>query len=937
MIGRAGLDGVARLLVLCVTMLSLAAPAAAKTPAAKGPPGRPSASRQAAARPAASVQGPLATVEGVSEYRLANGLKILLLPDPSKATFTVNITYLVGSLYEGYGESGMAHLLEHLMFKGTPRHPRVPAEMSARGASSNGATSYDETYYVETLAATGDNLDWAIGLEADRMVNSFIARRDLDSEMTVVRNEFESGENDPGGILVQRMGSTAYLFHNYGKPTIGTRSDIEQVSIDNLQAFYRRYYQPDNAVLSISGHFDTREALNLVARHFGAIPKPKRSLSAPYTVEPTQDGERTVVLRRVGEIQIAAVAYHVPSGPDADYPAVDLVAQILGDDSPAGRLHQALVQTGRAARVFAWDLQLRDPGLVYFGAEVPKDGDLDGVASALQRVVEGFAETPPTDAEVARAKASIESQLDRMMGDSDRLVGALPQWIGMGDWRLLFLYRDRLHETTADDVRRVAQHYLKSSNRTAGRYLPTPAPDRAEIPPRPEIDELVSRYKGRAEVDAGEVFDPTPENIEARTHRVTLDNGMRVALLPKRTRGATVNVSMTLRFATLDMLRGHEPESELTAAMLMRGTAKHTRQEIQDRLDALKSRVNLSGSGGTVSVGIESTRDNLPEVMRLVAEVLREPSFPERELTQMKQSLRADIEQQTSEPQSVAMLALRRHLNPYPQDDPRYAATPAEKIAAYESTGVPALRAFHDTFYGASDGRLAAVGDFDADALQGLLGELFGQWKSPQPYERIPHAYADTGPLDERIEIRDKANAVLFGAVNLPLKDEDPSFPALVLADYMMGGGFLNSRLATRVRQKDGLSYSVGSDLDASSRDELATFSVYAIFAPQNLDKLRRAVKEELSRAHSAGFSEAEVQAARSGLLAGLKVHRAQDASVAVQLAHYLDIDRTLAWDARIERRIGQLTAAEVSAAFRRHIDPGRLAIVQAGDFKPAK
>jgi len=202
------------------------------------------------------------SVEGITEYRLANGLQVLLFPDPSKPTITVNITYHVGSRHEGYGESGMAHLLEHMVFKGSTKHKNIPAELTSHGASPNGTTWYDRTNYFETFNATDENLNWALDLESDRMINSFIDNKDLQSEFTVVRNEFERGENSPGSVLMERILSTAYLWHNYGKSTIGSKEDIEKVPIENLKAFYKKYYQPDNATLVVAGKIDEAKTLN---------------------------------------------------------------------------------------------------------------------------------------------------------------------------------------------------------------------------------------------------------------------------------------------------------------------------------------------------------------------------------------------------------------------------------------------------------------------------------------------------------------------------------------------------------------------------------------------------------------------------------------------------------------------------------------------------
>src|SRR5438067_2389912 len=265
----------------------------------------------------------IASVEGITEYQLDNGLRVLLFPDNSQSKVSVNLTVLVGSRQEGYGETGMAHLLEHMVFKGTPKHPKIPKELQEHGAQFNGSTSDDRVNYFETLAATDANLEFAIDLEADRMVNSYIKKEDLDSEMTVVRNEFERGENSPSSVLGKRIAAAAYEWHNYGKTTIGNRSDIERVPIQNLQAFYKKYYQPDNVVLIIAGKFEEPKALGLIGKHFGGLKRPERKLVETYTEEPAQDGERTVVLRRVGNVGVVGAMYHVCAGAHEDHPAVE--------------------------------------------------------------------------------------------------------------------------------------------------------------------------------------------------------------------------------------------------------------------------------------------------------------------------------------------------------------------------------------------------------------------------------------------------------------------------------------------------------------------------------------------------------------------------------------------------------------------------------------
>jgi zinc protease len=851
----------------------------------------------------------ITSVEGITEYRLANGLQVLLFPDPSKQTITVNVTYRVGSLHENYGETGMAHLLEHLVFKGTPKHPNIPQELTAHGARPNGSTWTDRTNYFETFSANQENLRWALELEADRMVNSFIAKKDLDSEMTVVRNELESGENSPTRVLLERVESTAYLWHNYGKSTIGARSDLENVPIDRLQAFYRTHYQPDNATLLVSGRFDEAGALAMVAQYFGGIPKPTRTLQRLYTAEPTQDGERSVTVRRVGDVQWAVSAYHVPSGADPDFAAVDLLAVILGD-TPSGRLHKALVESKQASRVFGGTNQFHDPGLAYFGAQVRTDASLDTARDGLIRTVEGIAANPPTAEEVERARTSLITDIELGLNSAERVGLQLSEWIGMGDWRLLFLHRDRLKAATVADVQGVAAKYFKPTNRTVGLFIPTEKPDRAEIAPVPDVSAMLKDYKGNAAVAMGEAFDPSTANIASRTASTALPGSLKLSLLPKKTRGATVVANLTLRFGDENSLKGRAIAAQMAGGMLMRGTARHTRQQISDEFDKLKARANVSGSGAQATASVETTRENLPAVLRLVTEILREPSFPADEFEQLRQQRLAGLEQARSDPQAIAVQDLQRYLRPFPRDDIRYIPSTEEAIADVRAATLDDAKRFHADFYGASNGELSIVGDFDPAEMTKLAAELLGSWKSPKPYARLSDSYRDVKAVNRTFETPDKANAFFIGGINLNVRDDDPDYAALVLGNYMLGGGFLNSRLAVRVRQKDGLSYGVGSQLQASSFEKNGNMLVFAIYAPQNAAKLEAAIKEEIVKALREGFTEDEVKAAKAGWLQSQQVTRAQDGSLAARLNGLSYSNRTMAWDGDFAKAVQAATPA---------------------------
>jgi zinc protease len=875
-------------------------------------------------------------VEGIEEYHMENGLRLLLFPEPSKQTMTVNITYLVGSRHENYGESGMAHLLEHLMFKGSERHTNIPQELTSHGARPNGSTWFDRTNYFETFAASEANLTWALDLEADRMVKSFIAQKDLDSEMTVVRNEFEVGENNPREVGMDRTFSAAYLWHNYGKSTIGARSDLEHVPIDKLQAFYRTWYQPDNAVLVVGGKLDRARTLALVAETFGAIPRPSRMLPVLYTEEPAQDGEREVTLHRVGDTQQVGIAYHTPAGSHPDFAPVEVLARILGD-TPSGRLYKSLVETGKASSVSAEAFQLHDPGMAWFSVELGKGKDIGDARDTAIRVLESVAAEPPTPEEVTRARESLLADWESGMRNSERAAVGLSEWAAMGDWRLIFLHRDRLRTVTPSDVQRVASAYLVSANRTVGLYIPVEKPERVEIPQAATPAEQLAAYAGGQGMSQGEEFDASPAAIEARLTRSTLPSGLKLVLLPKKTRAATVNVNLRLHFGDEKSLRGLATVGELTASMLDRGTTRHTRQQLKDEFDRLRARIRLFGDPTGVTASVEMPRESLESALTLVAEMLREPAFPDSELAQLQREEITGLEEGMKDPGQIARTTLERHLRPFPRDDVRYVFSPEEQITATKAVTRSQVADFHRSFYGASAGEMAFVGDFDPAKTRDLLGRLFGDWKSAKPYQRLVDTYQVRPAIDQRIETPDKESAVFNAGLRIPLRDDDAAYPAMTLGNFMTGGGFLNSRLATRIRQKEGMSYSVRSFFFADSKDRTAEFGAFAICAPQNAGRLVTAFREELQKIRDVGFADTEIEEAKSGWLQQRQVQRSGERELAQTLAQREEQERTLAWDTELERRVGDLTPAELQAAIKKYVDPKKVSVVVAGDFAGAK
>ena len=889
-----------------------------------------------AATPLAQAQPlpPVQTVEGITEYRLANGLQVLLVPDDSKPTTTVNMTYHVGSRMENYGETGMAHLLEHLLFQGSTNYPMpMLGEFTKRGLRANGSTSFDRTNYFASFAANPETLKWYLDWQADAMVGSFISRQSLDSEMTVVRNEMERGENDPQRIMMQRAMSELFDWHNYGKDTIGARSDVENVDIPRLQAFYREYYQPDNATLVISGKFDPAQTLAWVQQAFGKIAKPTRKLPVLYTLDPAQDGERSFTLPRSGGVPMLLAAYHVPAASDPDYAAAEALALILADE-PSGRLYAALVKTQLAASIWGFAWGLADPGVMMFGATLAPGQDVDKARAALLATIGSFKSQPVTAEELERAKARWLNDWNRRFTNPEAVGVALSSAVGQGDWRLFFLLRDRVRNLKLEDVQRVAVSYLVPSNRVVGTYLPTENPVRAPAPKRIDVQAELKGYTGDTAVAQAAAFDPTPANIDAHTQTFTLPSGLQVALLPKGARGQAVKARLTLRYGDEKSLFGVGDVPEFTAALLDRGTPSMTRQQIQDRFEALQADVSFGAGDTTATVSITTTRANLPAVIALVGDILRNASFPAADLEELRQQTLSAIEAQRTEPDALVSTALARHGDPYPRGDVRHARSFDERAQDAKAVTIEQVRAFHKRFYGAGHAQFGASGDMDAAAVRATLEKAFGDWKSDAPYARVPAPLVAVSP--ERIVIRtpDKQNATMLAQLALPLSDNDADYPTFTLANAMLGRGG-SSRLWERIREKDGLSYDVGSGVAWSSHEPNSMWQAWAIFAPQNQTKVEADFREEVARALKDGYTQAELDAARQGLLSARRLARAQDATLAAALVNNLYLGRTFAISQKVDDQLAAATLDGVNAALRKYLKPDGFVIGFGGDFKP--
>lgn len=872
---------------------------------------------------------------GIHEFRLPNGLTVLLYPDESKPRILVNVTYKVGSKHENYGETGMAHLLEHLLFKGSPGFENIDAEFSKRGMVNNGSTWLDRTNYFEVMPANTENLDYALGMEASRMTGAYIAKKDLDSEMTVVRNEMEIGETDPISVSLQALQAQAFIWHNYGNDTIGARADVENVPIERLQAFYRTYYQPDNAVLIVAGPIEIGKTMERINHYFAGIAKPTRTLPRFYTREPTQNGERESTIRRVAGTPLLLIGYHTPGAAHPDTVAMNVLLRVLGDDK-TGRLREKLVSPGLASSAQAFGLNFQESSLASFALSFDKSHDVDKAKAEALRQIEAL--EPVTDAEFERAKRSYRNDLKSALDDVSRVGINLSEYIAAGDWRLFFLERQTLDSLTLAQVNAVAKRYFLRANRNSVKYLPEPEPQRAEIPPPPDLTAQLAQLKAdeSSQVSAGEQLDFAPLALEKRVERMELRPGLSLAMLSKKTRNATVSLVVNARLGDAESLKGKDLALEALGAMMNRGTTALDRVGFADALSAKEAEVQIAFSGQSLRVSARATEAGLIETLALIDQALKQPRLDASEFETWRKEQLTGLEAAENDPQARAVDALSRALNPYPPGHPLAQMSLEQQRSALQALKLSDLKAVHEQFVGAEQMQIAAVGQFDGAALKSALSAHFAQWRAKTPYQEIVELPYKKAPAKTWINTPDQANGFLYAAMPFALRDDQANYAIAQIADFILGSSGLDSRLMQRLREKDGVSYGGGSALGVSSESEASIWQIYALAAPENLSPSESAIKEELARFIKDGITQSELDSAKTGLVKAARLAQSNDARLASQLAGQQRLGRTMASVDTLEKQIQAASLAQVNAYIKSTLRLEQWAFVIAGDEKKA-
>lgn len=913
-------------------------------------PGAPPPTSAAAPEPAAE----RATVASdrldgdVREVRLTNGLRMLVKEDHAAPVATLAVYYRAGSRNEHTGITGSAHLLEHLLFKGSRAFPgptTIMDSLSRIGASFNATTYYDRTNYFATVPV--DKLPLVIRLEADRMRHATFTDENRASEMTVVRNELERGENDPGRVLHHQLWATAIKAHPYHHPVIGWRSDVENVPTARLREYYDRYYHPSNAVVVVVGDVEPDALVPQLVDAFGEHPAGPETPPV-YTSEEPQRGERRFEIRKPGDLALVELGWRLPAATSPDVPALKVLQLVLagsldlnefGDPLAPGisnRLYQALVET-QLATGFGMDYTLMiDPVVGSVSASVRPGVEHQRVEDAIRKEIKRLRDEPVTPAELDRSKKRARAAFGLSQDGTHGQAMILGYFATIADWRFVREFAPRIEAVTAEDVQRVANAYFQDHSVSVGWFVPqaaqAPAPSAAvgTTGPQPlrEADDRAEAQAVTARALAAQAGTTAPAGAAGRVkpQRKVLPNGL-VLVVQENPSTQSFALSGAIRAGSV-----HEPNAEagvasVTANLLERGTTKRDKLALAARLEEVGGSVSFSDGFESVSANAFGLGADFERIFEVFAEDLLSPAFPQDELEKLKAQRIAGLQQSEDSTRVKARRALHQAL--YPKEHPLYYLDVADAIAATKTIDRAKVEAWYRRFYGPDRTIVSIVGNVKAEDVFRIVEARLGAWK---PVGGPPVAVAPVPPPSGRerrvVNVEDRSNVDIVLGHPADLTRTSPDFYPAFLGNHILGGGTAG-RLFKRIRAELGLTYGINSSLSATN--VAGPWLVSLSVNPNAVDQAVAATHELLEAWVEKGVTEDELSSARTALSGLFQVSLATNGGLAGTFTYYESLGLGADFVFEHPKRLQAVTVAQVNAALRAHFMPGRMVTAIAG------
>jgi zinc protease len=860
---------------------------------------------------------------GLSSYRLDNGFKIILIPFSSANNTRVELLVRSGSKFEGYGETGMAHLLEHMLFKGAGNRKNIKDDLTKLGASYNGTTTADRTNYFESVEAAPVKVDELIRLEADRFIRARFTAADLASEMTVVRNELENSEREPSRVVLSALARSGFNWHGYARSTIGARSDIEGASFTALQAFHRKHYRPDNAALIVSGSFDKARVLSLASKLFSAAKNPSSEGPANWTLEsPEAATHRTDVSLSAG-VTVVASAWKLPSMKERDAHALELGAAAMCD-SDWGSLRKDIVLDRKlavSASCFTWTQS--DYSRFIALAKADQNANADDLSNEVIQHIQAAAARGTTQESLERARLSALNDFEKALDSHESVADLVSQSETAGDWRLFLWTRDVIASVTLDEANQALKKWVVPLNRSDVLLRHAEKATPLEFP---KPTDALTRVTGQVWPSILTSADPPPKSlreISKATHRFELDaQRAQAALITRKTQGDKVWMAMENDYGNSASLNNRKTACDAASALMKFGGNGLDRDALSARMEKLQATWQLSLDG----LGLEVPRKNFAEAFETLFMVWADPSMPVQEFERYKASQIAAYQAALMDPIKVADSEVRMRFDNYPDGHASKPKSLTAQISDVKNLSYAETLRCAREFAKVSHTRIGVVGNLTAADLKEVWAKTGALKLSHDVYARVPSPKApiavNVTPI--KVVMPDTTKAMVTGTAVIPLQRNSDDFAALQLAVYAMGGNS-SSLIWTQLREVQGLAYSSGMQLAASSFDDRSTVVLYATSSSANADKALSSLKSVLTKVLEDGFSAAQIEQAKAAWFQRRKSTLGDESGFARKLAEGLYTEFDFAAMAKLDDKIAALSHSQATAAIKKYLSASNL------------
>lgn len=894
-------------------------------------------------------------LDGIREYELlTNGLRVLLAEDHSAPVATVVLTYQVGSRNETDRYRGAAHLLEHMMFKGTPTYNKdknttISKVLQNTGALINAGTWNDGTNYYELIPA--DHIPLALDIEADRMRNSFIREEDLKAEMPVVQSEFDRMDNSPVIALYHAVWAEAYRIHPYHFPVIGIREDLYKMPASHLKEFYDAYYWPNNSILAVIGDISPAAVLREIHNKFSKLPRSSQPIPKMTTSEPEQKEKRFAKVEREDKLQAVLTAHKIPAADHPDIPVLDVAAQILGGGKTS-RLYRKLIDTGIAVEIQTAAEKMHDPGIFATTGVLSSGQNHEAIEKIILESYDELRRNSPTETEIIRAQNQLHANQAYKRDGSFSIANELSGAISYGDWTTFATYLDKVAAVKPADIQRVAAQYFRTETLTTGFLISKNAQAGAE--------EALTRQDKEPPLRSdpmqgeGEKYAPTVSRLSGKLNPKA-PVSPKAASAPAKKLSERVQVKTSGPIKTLCMPTAAEDVVSImgsfegagqrysensmlpsfTASLLEQGTEKRDKFAIAALLEDRGAQISFRINHERVGFEARCLRQDLGIVVDLIAEQLRIPAFSAEELEKLKQRQLVSIHEAINDTGSQAEAHLARAI--YPVNHPHYEKTFEDQLKDLEALRLDDIKKFHQDHYGPQNMIIAAAGDVGMDEFQASVEKAFGGWKTLAPVHAADMKVAvASSPVRETVVVPDKTMVDVTMGHALPIVRNSPEFLPLFVVNAILGGDF-SARLASTVRDNEGLTYHIQSELSGIEKEIQGHWQISMILNNQSLEAGIESSLKQIRLFTEKGISEQELEEKKNTLIGNFKVSLSTTRGTAQQILRTEELGLGIRYLDEFPEKLKVISVAEANQLIRKFFDPDKLALVVAGSVGDKK